>query len=126
MENNQLALLSFLKDILSGIKALKEDVSRLEERLDCEARKAFSSEWIYGEDVPAIMHISPRTWERWKAKRVIPFSQHERKIYVNRKDLDAFMKAHRIEACAQAMQEHEFYSKEDLIFNDHGEPMENN
>lgn len=55
-----------------------------------------SSEWIESEDARKILGVSPKTWQNYRDKRIIPFSQIGRKIYVNRADLDAFLRRHRI------------------------------
>lgn len=57
-----------------------------------------SSEWIESEDVRKILGVSPKTWQNYRDKRIVPFSQIGRKIYVNRADLDAFLREHRIPA----------------------------
>ncbi len=57
-----------------------------------------SSEWIESEDARKILGVSPKTWQNYRDKRIIPFSQIGRKIYVNRADLDAFLRKHRIPA----------------------------
>ena len=57
-----------------------------------------NSEWIESEDARKILGVSPKTWQNYRDKRIIPFSQIGRKIYVNRADLDAFLRKHRIPA----------------------------
>lgn len=54
------------------------------------------SEWTESEDARKILGVSPKTWQNYRDKRIIPFSQIGRKIYVNRADLDAFLRKHRI------------------------------
>ncbi len=54
------------------------------------------SEWIESEDARKILGVSPKTWQNYRDQRIIPFSQIGRKIYVNRADLDAFLRKHRI------------------------------
>ncbi len=56
------------------------------------------SEWIESEDARKILGVSPKTWQNYRDKRIIPFSQIGRKIYVNRDDLDAFLRKHRIDS----------------------------
>lgn len=56
-----------------------------------------NSEWIESEDARKILGVSPKTWQNYRDKRIIPFSQIGRKIYVNRADLDAFLRSHRID-----------------------------
>ena len=55
-------------------------------------------EWIESETARKILGVSPKTWQNYRDQRLIPFSQIGRKIYVNRADLDAFLRKHRIPA----------------------------
>ena len=55
-----------------------------------------SSEWIESEGARKLLGISPKTWQNYRDQRLIPFSQIGRKIYVNRADLDTFLRSHRI------------------------------
>lgn len=57
-----------------------------------------SSEWIESEAARKLLGVSPKTWQNYRDQRLIPFSQIGRKIYVNRTDLDAFLRKHRIPA----------------------------
>ena len=57
-----------------------------------------SSEWIESDDARKILGVSPKTWQNYRDQRLIPFSQIGRKIYVNRADLDTFLRQHRIGA----------------------------
>lgn len=71
----------------------------LEQIMDLIARRNADdakSEWIESEDARKILGVSPKTWQNYRDKRIIPFSQIGRKIYVNRADLDAFLRSHRI------------------------------
>ena len=56
------------------------------------------SEWIESEYARKILGVSPKTWQNYRDKRIIPFSQIGRKIYASRADLDAFLRSHRIGA----------------------------
>ncbi|WP_303642638.1 helix-turn-helix domain-containing protein [uncultured Bacteroides sp.] len=44
-----------------------------------------------------LLGVSSKTWQNYRDQRVIPFSQIGRKIYVNRTDLDAYLRSHRID-----------------------------
>ena len=44
------------------------------------------------------LHISTKTFQKYRRERRLPFIQRGRKIYVKRSDLDAFQNANRIEA----------------------------
>lgn len=55
-----------------------------------------SSEWIESEAARKLFGVSPKTWQNYRDQRIIPFLQIGRKIYINRADLDAFLRKHRI------------------------------
>lgn len=55
-----------------------------------------NSEWIESDEARKLLGVSPKTWQNYRDQRLIPFSQIGRKIYVNRTDLDAFLRKHRI------------------------------
>ena len=54
-------------------------------------------EYLPTEEVIKILHISTKTFHRYREMRLIPFIQRGRKIYVKRSDLDTFQEANRIE-----------------------------
>lgn len=53
-------------------------------------------EWLTSEEARKILGISPKTWQNYRDRGIIPFSQTGRKIYVLRSDLDDYLKSHRI------------------------------
>jgi excisionase family DNA binding protein len=54
-------------------------------------------ELISSKDVPAYLGISRKTWQTYRDRKLIPFSQTGRKIWVRRSDLDAFVNSYRID-----------------------------
>ena len=60
------------------------------------ASKAKDDEWLSSEEARQILGVSPKTWQNYRDRGVIPFSQTGRKIYVLRSDLDNYLKSHRI------------------------------
>lgn len=57
-----------------------------------------NSEWIESDKARKMLGISPKTWQNYRDQRVIPFSQIGRKIYVNRGDIESFMRSHYIKS----------------------------
>ena len=53
-------------------------------------------EWLSSEEARQILGVSPKTWQNYRDRGIIPFSQTGRKIYVLRSDLDNYLKSHRI------------------------------
>lgn len=72
-----------------------EVVNRAADIQQCSNSTA-SDEWLSSEDARKILGVSPKTWQNYRDKGVIPFSQTGRKIYVLRSDIDNFLKSHRI------------------------------
>lgn len=58
--------------------------------------KAKDDEWLSSEEARQILGVSPKTWQNYRDRGIIPFSQTGRKIYVLRSDLDNYLKSHRI------------------------------
>ena len=58
--------------------------------------KAKDDEWLSSEQARQILGVSPKTWQNYRDRGIIPFSQTGRKIYVLRSDLDNYLKSHRI------------------------------
>lgn len=63
--------------LLSGVGTLTEKVNVLYRR--CGDRKM--SNWLDGEEVCRLLHISPRTLQTLRDNRIIGFSQINRKFY---------------------------------------------
>lgn len=55
-----------------------------------------NDEWLTSEEVRKILGVSAKTWQNYRDRGIIPFSQTGRKIYVLRSDLDNYLKSHRI------------------------------
>ena len=56
---------------------------------------AKDDEWLTSEEARKILGVSPKTWQNYRDRGIIPFSQTGRKIYVLRSDLDNYLKSHR-------------------------------
>ena len=62
-----------------------------------ESHKEDPEEYLTSKEVIKILHISSRTFQRYRDMRLMPFIQRGRTIFVKRSDLDAFQEANRIE-----------------------------
>lgn len=79
-------------------QSLHEKLDRLTELVERSQSATSNADWIESEDARKILGVSPKTWQNYRDKRIIPFSQIGRKIYVNRADLDTFLRQHRIDS----------------------------
>ncbi len=77
-------------------QSLHEKLDRLIEIVEKNQTGSPGKDWFESEAARKLLGISPKTWQNYRDQRLIPFSQISRKIYVNRADLDAFLRSHRI------------------------------
>lgn len=77
-------------------QSFNDKLDRLAEMIENRNASDRNAEWLESEAARKLLRISPKTWQNYRDQRVIPFSQIGRKIYVNRADLDAFLRSHRI------------------------------
>ena len=77
-------------------QSLKDKLDRLVEMIENRNASDRDAEWLESEAARKLLEISTKTWQNNRDQRVIPFSQISRKIYVNRADLNAFLRRHRI------------------------------
>lgn len=82
------SFLSEMKEVLDEIKVVLEGKSKDE----------INSQWVESGEARRLLGVSQKTWQTYRDKRVIPFSQFGRKIFVQRKDLEQFMLNHKIKA----------------------------
>ena len=63
--------------LLAGVRTLTEKVNALHHR--CSDKKM--SNWLDGQEVCCLLHVSPRTLQTFRDNRLIAFSQINRKFY---------------------------------------------
>ena len=74
------------------IETLQRELQGLKQAVECQTKPS-PNDWITSKDVPTYLGISRRTWQNYRDKKLIPFSQVGRKIWVKRSDLDAFIES---------------------------------
>ena len=75
---------------------VKEDLQEVKELLTAKSTEEARNEWIESVEARKMLGVSPKTWQTYRDRRIIPFAQIGRKILVKRSDLEAFMEAHYI------------------------------
>ena len=78
-----------------GIKDLLQEVK---DTLQTKSESEINSQWVESTEARKMLGVSAKTWQDYRDKRVIPFSQFGRKIYVRRADIEAFLQQHYIKA----------------------------
>lgn len=77
-------------------QSLNDKLDRLAEMIENRNATDRDAEWLESDAARKLLGVSPKTWQNYRDQRVIPFSQIGRKIYVNRADLNNYLRSHRI------------------------------
>lgn len=80
------------------LRKMEEKLEKLESILMEKSQDEINSQWIESVKIPKLLGISLKTWQSYRDKRIIPFSQIGSKIFVKRADLEKFMESHYIES----------------------------
>lgn len=83
------------QEVWEAVQATLNDVRSL---LTKKTLEEADNQWIESVRARKMLGVSAKTWQTYRDERRIPFSQFGRKIYVKRRDLEAFMNAHYIKA----------------------------
>ncbi len=79
-------------------KGIKDLLLEVKDTLRTKSDTEINSQWIESNEARKMLGVSAKTWQDYRDKRVIPFSQFGRKIYVRRADIEAFLQQHYIKA----------------------------
>lgn len=79
-------------------EGMKSDLQELKELVRAKSDEELNSQWIESIQARQMLGVSQKTWQGYRDRRIIPFTQVGRKIYVKRGDLHKFMQAHYIDA----------------------------
>ena len=75
------ALVVLPQDEWEGIKGL---LNQVKDTLLAKTEEEANAQWIESSEARKMLGVSARTWQDYRDKRVIPFSQFGRKIYYRR------------------------------------------
>lgn len=88
-----MAMVVLPKSVWQGVK---EDLQEVKELLTKKNTEEAGKEWIDSVEARKMLKVSPKTWQTYRDRRIIPFAQIRRKILVKKSDLEAFMQNHYI------------------------------
>lgn len=77
-------------------EGVKSDIQDMKELLTKRNIEEAGNEWIESAEARKMLGVSPKTWQTYRDRRIIPFAQIGRKILVKKADLEAFMQEHYI------------------------------
>lgn len=99
MQNiNQAAMPSVVMLPQAEWEGIKDMLHEVKETLQTKSAEEINSQWVESTEARKMLGVSSKTWQDYRDKRVIPFSQFGRKIYVRRADIEAFLQQHYIKA----------------------------
>jgi hypothetical protein len=78
------------------LNSLKQEIQAIKNILERKPSEQFKFAWVESRKVPPLLGISLKTWQNWRDKGIIPYSQFGAKIYVNLSDLNAALEANKI------------------------------
>ena len=78
--------------------SIKDLLKEVKDTLQTKSDEDMKSQWIESTTARKMLGVSAKTWQDYRDKRVIPFSQFGRKIYARRADIEAFLQQHYIKA----------------------------
>lgn len=79
-------------------EGISKDLKQVKQMLQVKTIEETNSQWVESNEARNILGVSPKTWQKYRDQRLIPFAQFGRKIFVKRGDLEAFMEEHYIKA----------------------------
>ena len=75
----------------ADLENIRKEIQELKQLI--ENKQSKTTEWIRSEEVPNYLGVSRKTWQNYRDKKLVPFSQIGRKIRVKRSDLDVFIES---------------------------------
>lgn len=81
---------------LNAWENMTATINEVKDLLTEKTATEMNHKWVESTTARKMLGVSPKTWQTYRDKRIIPFSQIGRKIFVRRTDLDNFMESHYI------------------------------
>ncbi len=75
---------------------IEENLKQIREEIGKTRVQNIEDIWLSSKQVQKILGISQKTWQTYRDKRLIKFSQVGQKIYVKASWLDSFLEEHSI------------------------------
>lgn len=75
---------------------LESNILEIKQALSQKPEEDLSASYIESKKIPKLLGISPKTWQNYRDKGIIPFIQFGSKIWVKRTDIDSFLNQHYI------------------------------
>jgi len=88
MESNSISLTAIPESRLQNIEAAIQEIKAA---IFNSKEEEIQSQWLESEEARKQLNVSKKTWQQYRNRKALPFSQFGRKIYVKRSDIEAFL-----------------------------------
>jgi excisionase family DNA binding protein len=88
MELNSINLTAIPESRLQNIEAAIQEIKAA---IFSSKEEEIQSQWLESEEARKQLNVSKKTWQQYRNRKALPFSQFGRKIYVKRADIEAFL-----------------------------------
>lgn len=79
-----------------AFKEIQENLKEIREELNKAKQQNIEDTWLSSKQVQKILGVSQKTWQTYRDKKLIPYSQIGHKIYVRVSWLEEFMEKYKI------------------------------
>jgi len=73
------------------LEKLFSEISEIRSAIKNQKEESLINTWIQSESARKALGVCRKTWQDYRDKKIIPFSQFGRKIYIKKADLESFM-----------------------------------
>ena len=82
----------------SAWESITSEIQELKEILINKNQESDSRIWLSSEEARRMLGVCRKTWQTYRDRRVLPFVQSGRKIYVKKEDVESYLQDHMIGA----------------------------
>lgn len=80
-----------------AFKEIQGHLKEIREELDKTKHQSLEDTWLKSKQVQKILGVSQKTWQTYRDKKLIKFTQIGQKIYVRASWLEEFMEKYKIQ-----------------------------
>lgn len=75
----------------SMLEAIMNEITKLKQLIQPHNLNIQGKEWMNGDEVMKMLHISSKTLQNYRDRRIIPFTKIGKKIFYNKKEIDKLL-----------------------------------
>lgn len=75
----------------SRLQSMEAAIQEIKTAIFSSKEEEIQSQWLESEEARKQLNVSKKTWQQYRNRKALPFSQFGRKIYVKRSDIEAFL-----------------------------------